>query len=107
MKKYLFIVLSLVALNVALFATAQYGGASDSQKEFNTVLPMGIGDPIDDGSDPECYSGGVGSTDCMIEAGVTLDLGVSGSCSVSCGRGYYTCCGLRCKCKRIEFVYGR
>lgn len=47
-----------------------------------------------------CYAGGVGSTQCSIDAGIEiLGVGVAGGCSVSCSGGYYACCSLRCTCK--------
>lgn len=47
----------------------------------------------------ECMSGGEGSTECSHH--LTL-FGVEYDCSVSCGPGYYACCGEVCKCKKYE-----
>lgn len=61
-----------------------------------------FGEQSGGGTDPQCTSGGVGSTSCEGEWTV---LGVSTSCSVTCGSGYYACCYLsagveaRCVCK--------
>ncbi len=48
-----------------------------------------------------CYNGGIGSTQCSIDGGITIaGFGVSAACSVTCGSGYYACCGLRCVCRK-------
>lgn|GEM_PF-5541168 len=46
----------------------------------------------------DCFSGGVRSTECSIEAGT---IGGGGACSVKCKNGYYACCDdqlNKCKC---------
>lgn len=49
-----------------------------------------------------CYNGGEGSTSCSINAGIEIKGGgVTTGCSVSCEVGFYSCCRLRCTCKRI------
>ena len=46
-----------------------------------------------------CYNGGVGASQCEIEAGINIaGFGVSGTCSVTCESGDYACCGVRCIC---------
>jgi hypothetical protein len=47
-----------------------------------------------------CNSGGPGATACSIEATV---LGSGGSCSVTCGPGYYACCSYTGNCKCIRY----
>ena len=51
-------------------------------------------------SSSSCYAGGVGATECSIDAGIEImGVGIAGGCSVSCAGGYYACCSLRCTCK--------
>ena len=55
------------------------------------------------GTDPQCTSGGPGSTSC---SGSWTIAGTGVSCSVTCSSGYYACCYLslmldpKCVCKK-------
>lgn len=46
-----------------------------------------------------CYTGGKGQSECKVEPGVKIGDFVTMGCSVTCGEGYYACCGLRCVCR--------
>ena len=50
-------------------------------------------------SKSNCLSGGPGATSCSHTiSGGAGGGSVSFSCSVTCGAGYYACCGLKCSC---------
>ncbi|HEY0156851.1 MAG TPA: hypothetical protein VGF28_06105 [Thermoanaerobaculia bacterium] len=86
-----------------------------------SLLRVGSGEPTaqvgcdGDGSSEPCYSdwsvgggggggrcdsGGPGATSCSIEAQVWSS---GGSCSVSCGPGYYACCSYSANCRCIRY----
>lgn len=49
-----------------------------------------------------CISGGPGSTECSIGAGIEIvGVGVTFECSVACSGNYYACCGLGCYCEEV------
>lgn len=77
MKKTYLTVLMLAFANILVFALSAGGGAQTN------------------GISVACASGGVGSTQCSIDANV---VGNGAGCSVSCGPGYYACCGVGCYC---------
>lgn len=72
---------------------------------------IALGESGNGGDDPQCDSGGPGSTSCSISYSGGINGGGfggngSGECSVTCGTGYYSCCYLdfnfpffHCKCK--------
>lgn len=62
---------------------------------------LALGESSGGSSGGLCYSGGRGSTSCSIDAGIEIiGVGIAGGCSVSCSGGYYSCCSLRCTCKK-------
>ena len=82
MKIKLLILFALIACNFILFAASR---PSDS------ITRWGIND---------CVSGGRGAISCSIGADVDFGgAGGGGNCSVSCGEGFYACCGFRCRCR--------
>ena len=86
-----------------------YEGYGISHRKANYTLeivdnPITISDDLlIDGKRPSnvsnCTSGGVGSTECSIDSSPIVG---GGSCSVKCGKGYYSCCDdtrNSCSCK--------
>ena len=46
-----------------------------------------------------CHSGGPGAISCGIDDSYHACIGrMGGNCTVSCQKGYYSCCGVDCKC---------
>lgn len=89
---------------VTLFSVAIGYLKNSAKQEPNTILLADV-EALSSGDvslgNPICVTGGVGSTQCSIEGGASVSgYGVSIGCSVSCGEGYYSCCGLRCTCKK-------
>lgn len=97
-----------IICTVTLFSVAIGYLKNSAKQEPNAILladveALSAGDASSSGSfNPVCINGGVGSTQCSIDGGISVaGYGVSSACSVSCGAGYYSCCGLRCTCKKI------
>lgn len=98
----------IIICTATLFSMAIGYLNNSSKQEENALLLTSVealsaeGDAASSGNfNPYCYNGGTGSTSCSIEGGITiLGYGVSAGCSVSCGSGYYACCGLKCTCKK-------
>ncbi len=88
MKKILLILL-LATINVGIYAMSD----NDSSTPATPVSVF----------NSQCYHGGAGATACSIAAGIWIDGSVTTACSVSCGAGYYACCGLRCICISSSF----
>lgn len=93
MKKSIFFLVALVMANFAICATAQgffdydYDDFLFNEEEYAQVH--------------HCYTGGRGSSQCSIDAGIDFGAGASVACSVTCTEGYYACCGLTCECVNV------
>ena len=97
------VVIAIAALNVRTVLNSN----RPYDLNMTTIAAISGEDDSDDGESSGggggfCYSGGVGSGSCSIDAGTDiLGSGISGGCSVSCNSGYYACCSLRCVCHKI------
>lgn len=89
MKK-LSILFVLIVANMAV-ALASIGATGSQEPE---VLVADIAST----AASTCTAGGPGSTQCSIQAGQSIDGGVSIGCSVTCNHEFYACCGVDCKC---------
>ena len=94
--KILLILAVILAAGVgAYIAYAPYRTNEDEVFELNLkALADGKGGESsgqgEEGSIPDCYSGGPGSTACSINANTTiLGVGVAAGCSVTCGSDTY------------------
>lgn len=91
MKKLYFIVLVLIGVNAAMFCVEDSNAKTSVPQTIEEIEVLAEGEPT-------CHSGGIGSTACSIEAGVELEGGLSGGCSVTCGGGFFACCDFHCTC---------
>ena len=55
-------------------------------------MPFGCACNANGSSASNCDSGGQGSTECMTTSSLSVGVGYTTGCSVSCGGGYYSCC---------------
>ena len=91
MKKLL--IATICAVAISLSAVLVSNSFNNQPILFQNV------DLLAESEGSDCYSGGPGSSNCTIEAGVKfLGIEIKVGCSVTCGEGYYACCGLRCVC---------
>lgn len=86
MNKVFIILIALVAFNVS----AVYAKKDKTKAEVKELKLDEYG----------CYSGGPGSDYCEIPAGLKFKEGTSRECNVTCGPGYFACCGVGCRCVR-------
>ncbi len=92
MKKIYALIAAIIVLAAASVAIIVNAGKPDSFFEANVEALANV-------EDVYCYNGGIGASQCEIEAGITIaGHGVSATCSVTCRDGYYACCGIRCVC---------
>lgn len=91
MKKVIFVLVCSIAISLsAAFVSNRFNK--------NSIFFQNV-DLLAENEGSDCYSGGPGSSNCTIEAGVKfLGIEIKVGCSVTCGEGYYACCGLRCVC---------
>ena len=68
----------------------------------NAILSINVEALTKDPEEKPCFNGGPGATQCSISAGITLKLGVTAGCSVTCSSGYYACCSYHCTCVKNE-----
>lgn len=78
----------------------RFGSIPESVEKYVNVLASArngappVTNSIPEGGAGDCTAGGRGATSCSITSG-------DKSCSVSCGTGYYACCGASgCECKK-------
>lgn len=91
MKKSAIFTIIVLVLSITILALSQKRSRSN-MLDLNVAL-------LAESEEGNCHSGGPGSTQCSINAGTTIiGVGVSAGCSVTCGAGYYACCGLTCTC---------
>lgn len=103
MKKKFFVpLMGALVLGVTTYAGYRtydaYAGVDESDLLLANIETLA---DVDEAWNPVCYNGGPGSKSCSIGAGISIgQAGMSGNCSVSCQDGYYSCCGIRCTCKK-------
>lgn len=95
------IIAFLCLANVAIFA---YGESETGNVGNDSIAAVDSLAVPSDSLPPvtECLAGGPGSNYCIVPAGVDINGGVTGGCSVTCSEGYYACCGIRCICKPYD-----
>lgn len=92
---------ALVVLFIATLNVFIVNGNKIGIEHFGLSQVEVMAETEDEPYNPYCHSGGKNSSQCSIDAGITiLGFGVSIGCSVTCNSGYYACCGLRCTCKK-------
>ncbi len=89
MKKSLMLIAALAAANLILLACRSESGSAEAA----SGTPTAAADTV------TCVYGSPGATTCSIDPGVHTPEGISPGCSVSCGEGYYACCGMTCTCR--------
>lgn len=87
----------LLMLNVGIYVTAQYSAMPSEYEQTYSSRSDDFGAVLDS----DCHNGGPGATNCSIDAGISMGASLTTACSVTCGSGFYACCGLRCFCKKI------
>ena len=98
MKKLYLIVLVLVGVNIALYDVDTANAKKQEPQEFIEIEEIEV---LSEG-EPTCHSGGRGASSCSIEAGIQLEAGMSGGCSVTCNAGFYACCDFHCTCLETD-----
>lgn len=97
MKKIVFS--SFIAMTVVAMSL---GYGKDSVKSVASAEQIVLYD-VESLASSECINGGEGSISCSSSGGGTVaGFGGSAGCSVSCGSGYYACCGVTCNCVKIK-----
>lgn len=87
-----FLFLTLIILNLALFAASVEATPIDSLESNQSALAISQDSVI-------CISGGPGASSCQVLPGMQIGEGVTVGCSVNCISGYFACCGIKCECK--------
>lgn len=94
MKKFSLLVAALIAVNVAFQVLIEKNEDVTLLFNLNNVESLSdVESPFDD-----CIAGGPGSVSCSLEGRLE---GFEGSCNVSCGGDYWSCCTIKgCHCRR-------
>lgn len=79
MKKFMILILALVAANAIVFAA----------HDLSSAKPK----PASKAKEPICVTGGRGISECEVKKGKYNGIKVPFTCGVSCTEGTYACCG--------------
>lgn len=94
MKKVSLLVVFLIAINIAFQMLIA------KNKDVILLLNLNSVESLSETESPfdDCIGGGPGSVSCKIEGKLE---GFEGSCEVSCGGDYWSCCSIKgCHCRR-------
>ena len=96
MKKMIFVLaVLLVAASATTYVYSKNASDGIAYIVQNNIETLSSDDM--DGS--SCFAGGPGAVSCSLSAGASGGgVGGSAGCTVTCGDGYYACCGGGCKC---------
>lgn len=94
MKINRLLIVVLVLANAVVVAVAQNSWSWSDWNDWSYFFDEAEESEIELYASKHCYNGGAGASSCTIDAGIELEAGISASCSVTCGQGYYACCGI-------------
>ena len=94
-----FVLSAAGAVLLAASVTTFVSGVNKSNDSMDDLFKANVEALARNEVGKKCISGGPGAMECSIGAGIdVVGVGVTYECSVTCGSGYYACCGVGCSC---------